>query len=129
MAFAAWRWTAGGSRRNRTVAWIGLVCVLGAALDAPLIPQVRRETPSRSPVTAQTFSAENWAQSYAVSNATFPLEDLDDPLLALNDAMQVVVNSTSVLNLVRARFTANPCLLYTSPSPRDKRQSRMPSSA
>ena len=25
--------------------------------------------------------------------------------------------------------TAKPCLLYTSPSPRDKRQSRMPSSA
>ena len=28
--------------------------------------------------------------------------------------------------LIRAVF---PCLLYTSPSPRDKRQSRMPSSA
>ena len=31
-----------------------------------------------------------------------------------------------------AQFPAsivNPCLLYTSPSPRDKRQSRMPSSA
>ena len=26
-------------------------------------------------------------------------------------------------------FTVNICLLYTSPSPRDKRQSRMPSSA
>ena len=26
-------------------------------------------------------------------------------------------------------MTSNPCLLYTSPSPRDKRQSRMPSSA
>ena len=26
-------------------------------------------------------------------------------------------------------FTGNVCLLYTSPSPRDKRQSRMPSSA
>ena len=25
--------------------------------------------------------------------------------------------------------TSGPCLLYTSPSPRDKRQSRMPSSA
>ena len=25
--------------------------------------------------------------------------------------------------------TGNTCLLYTSPSPRDKRQSRMPSSA
>ena len=27
------------------------------------------------------------------------------------------------------RPNINPCLLYTSPSPRDKRQSRMPSSA
>ena len=26
-------------------------------------------------------------------------------------------------------FHSDPCLLYTSPSPRDKRQSRMPSSA
>ena len=26
-------------------------------------------------------------------------------------------------------FVSNSCLLYTSPSPRDKRQSRMPSSA
>ena len=26
-------------------------------------------------------------------------------------------------------YTFNGCLLYTSPSPRDKRQSRMPSSA
>ena len=26
-------------------------------------------------------------------------------------------------------FPSSPCLLYTSPSPRDKRQSRMPSSA
>ena len=28
-----------------------------------------------------------------------------------------------------SQFVVNPCLLYTSPSPRDKRQSRMPSSA
>ena len=27
------------------------------------------------------------------------------------------------------KVTLGPCLLYTSPSPRDKRQSRMPSSA
>ena len=49
------------------------------------------------------------------------------------------VNKTGillVLCLVTASFTWNiffgtgdPCLLYTSPSPRDKRQSRMPSSA
>ena len=37
-----------------------------------------------------------------------------------------IVNDTKALN-----FTGrtNSCLLYTSPSPRDKRQSRMPSSA
>ena len=59
-------------------------------------------------ITAETFSTANWQQSYAVSNASVPLEDLDEPLLATNDAMQVVVNSTSVINLVRSRFTANP---------------------
>ena len=31
--------------------------------------------------------------------------------------------------LVQQTLLANSCLLYTSPSPRDKRQSRMPSSA
>ena len=30
---------------------------------------------------------------------------------------------------LKTSYTLNPCLLYTSPSPRDKRQSRMPSSA
>ena len=32
-------------------------------------------------------------------------------------------------NLVKLEVLSDPCLLYTSPSPRDKRQSRMPSSA
>ena len=33
------------------------------------------------------------------------------------------------LNLVSSYYLDITCLLYTSPSPRDKRQSRMPSSA
>ena len=33
------------------------------------------------------------------------------------------------LSLELKYHSGNPCLLYTSPSPRDKRQSRMPSSA
>ena len=32
-------------------------------------------------------------------------------------------------DLLTVRYDAYDCLLYTSPSPRDKRQSRMPSSA
>ena len=35
----------------------------------------------------------------------------------------------SQFRIVRSGTTANPCLLYTSPSPRDQRGSRMPSSA
>ena len=34
-----------------------------------------------------------------------------------------------VVGTLAPRHTANPCLLYTSPSPRDQRGSRMPSSA
>ena len=108
VAFAAWRWAAGGALRNRTVAWIGVVVLVAAALDAPLIPKVRQETPPRSTISAETFSAANWDLSNAVSNAQAPLEALDEELLELHDAVQVVVNSTSVIHLVRARFTANP---------------------
>ena len=35
----------------------------------------------------------------------------------------------SAIKKIRAAEDAWNCLLYTSPSPRDKRQSRMPSSA
>ena len=35
----------------------------------------------------------------------------------------------TVAALPRSRYRRSFCLLYTSPSPRDKRQSRMPSSA
>ena len=34
-----------------------------------------------------------------------------------------------VWDLLESYYSPSPCLLYTSPSPRDKRQSRMPSSA
>ena len=36
------------------------------------------------------------------------------------------VNTVNYMGKLKSRYT---CLLYTSPSPRDKRQSRMPSSA
>ena len=47
--------------------------------------------------------------------------------------LQAVMAVSEVLSLANEAFqlvrTPNRCLLYTSPSPRDKRQSRMPSSA
>ena len=48
-------------------------------------------------------------------------------LVATLDNLEIIEESTS--NNPVTEFTFNTCLLYTSPSPRDKRQSRMPSSA
>ena len=39
------------------------------------------------------------------------------------------VNGINIDNVLVTGLSTNSCLLYTSPSPRDKRQSRMPSSA
>ena len=45
------------------------------------------------------------------------------PVIAL--VCNIIVVSGNSINFIRSKN----CLLYTSPSPRDKRQSRMPSSA
>ena len=37
--------------------------------------------------------------------------------------------AVSILNRVRSPYFPDTCLLYTSPSPRDRQKSRMPSSA
>ena len=50
--------------------------------------------------------------------------------LALKDWVQNYSKSSSVMAMVDAPIICpNPCLLYTSPSPRDRTRSRMPSSA
>ena len=45
------------------------------------------------------------------------------------DSTMTVHGALKLLNLSTSAGSAHTCLLYTSPSPRDKRQSRMPSSA
>ena len=47
------------------------------------------------------------------------------------NASAVIVDKNKECNNLNAQIISvdNTCLLYTSPSPRDKRQSRMPSSA
>ena len=55
---------------------------------------------------------------------TAPAEDLENVIVFPNPVRPGFNGNIRVENL-----TANTCLLYTSPSPRDKRQSRMPSSA
>ena len=70
-------------------------------------------------------------------NISFTMEPEIDHKLAFLDTSISLVNDTFVCGVFRkktftglgASYYSNTCLLYTSPSPRDKRQSRMPSSA
>ena len=50
-------------------------------------------------------------------------------LIAIKDAIRRLNGVTDPTLVVVAPRILLACLLYTSPSPRDKRQSRMPSSA
>ena len=45
------------------------------------------------------------------------------------DLLEVMRADLLILNFDGTELDSGTCLLYTSPSPRDKRQSRMPSSA
>ena len=53
----------------------------------------------------------------------------DKRLVAMQDALRFFTPSMPVLVFPGWDCLPYDCLLYTSPSPRDKRQSRMPSSA
>ena len=53
-------------------------------------------------------------------------KDLHDIIDADASVSIITIDSDEGLEIMRHTLT---CLLYTSPSPRDKRQSRMPSSA
>ena len=60
--------------------------------------------------------------------AVAPLEGKSfdsDSLQVFTSLIQCISKNTDAMSIVKALG----CLLYTSPSPRDKRQSRMPSSA
>ncbi|MCP4808815.1 MAG: DUF3367 domain-containing protein [Proteobacteria bacterium] len=107
-AFVLWRLLAGGERRVRAVTWIVVVAVAAAVSNVPLVLEARRETPSRSPITAETFSLESRALVAGIPDGSTPLEDLDAELLELNDAMQVGINSTSLTSLLPAGFPPNP---------------------
>ena len=103
-------------------------------------------------ILSREYLAECFDQS--LSDNDKPLLKRWFPVLLLVAGLALLVFTTqpkvvgsllialAILELVHVRFkrawwltrqmwgrSANSCLLYTSPSPRDKRQSRMPSSA
>ena len=53
------------------------------------------------------------------------VDSMDAIIKVDKDSIDKIIKSDDEINKFRSKI----CLLYTSPSPRDKRQSRMPSSA
>ena len=88
----------------------------------PLPPYIDRPDEGADQERYQTVYAR---EPGAVAAPTAGLH-FDQPMLEQLQAMGV---ETGFVTLHVGAGTFQPCLLYTSPSPRDKRQSRMPSSA
>ena len=61
----------------------------------------------------------------------FGRDGLIEQLAASDGAtvIEIACGTGRNLGAIKRRWPGTACLLYTSPSPRDKRQSRMPSSA
>ena len=69
----------------------------------------------------------NWILCLQVD---FMLEILGESQIVFVDAERVLVFAQNVqVPLVELLWNLKVCLLYTSPSPRDRQKSRMPSSA
>ena len=57
-------------------------------------------------------------------------EDSDDPILVLQNPVIFKILNNGQGNFIKVKpWMELSCLLYTSPSPRDRTRSRMPSSA
>ena len=67
-----------------------------------------------------------------VFNASYVITDEDNGPISLSDIQIYDRDSNHITNpddTPKPELLVNPCLLYTSPSPRDRTRSRMPSSA
>ena len=80
--------------------------------------QTRTETDSFGPL--EVPSEKYWGAQTQRSIINFPIGWEKQPVAVIR-ALGVIKQACAEAN--------KSCLLYTSPSPRDKRQSRMPSSA
>ena len=106
LGFAAWMWLAS---ERRAALWVLAALVLAGAVDAPLIPIVRRETPPRPEIPAALFTdPDTWAASNKLADGETALDSLTEAQLEQHDALQVMRNSTDLRSLLLARFTVNP---------------------
>ena len=71
------------------------------------------------------FDGTNTEQWRGFGKENFP----DDNWKIENNSLKTIPKLNNTVDIITKDKYQNFCLLYTSPSPRDKRQCRMPSSA
>ena len=117
--------------------FIAVLCFLTIGATAQI------ETPVPSPAASLTQKVGLTDITVDYSRPSMRDRDIFGNLVPYNAIWRTGANSNTVINFstnvtiggtevkagAYAIFTKPTCLLYTSPSPRDKRQSRMPSSA
>ena len=101
---------------------------LGLEKSLPIFDKIRNDL--GVPVLTDVHTAE---QCTTVANHVDVLQ-IPAFLCRQTDLLIAAAKTGKIINVKKGQFLApwdmaNVCLLYTSPSPRDKRQSRMPSSA
>ena len=84
-----------------------------------------KEVPTIVAVLALVFSLGTTFVSYLKASE----QEYISSRMELRSIMERLSDLPSRHADLATKYKNNPCLLYTSPSPRDKRQSRMPSSA
>ena len=96
----------------------------------------RKDGPSSLLFSRQGLAPQkrNKEQLANIEKGGYVLVDCEKPqalIIATGSEVELAVEAQANLadQNINVRVVSMPCLLYTSPSPRDKRQSRMPSSA
>ena len=98
-------------------------------------PKLKDQTPDLSPTTTNTKKVNNTKNAQVNKVVNEPVvKPAETSLTTKMEQMELKgkeVSTKAPIIVTEKSTTINskPCLLYTSPSPRDKRQSRMPSSA
>ena len=129
------------SIHNNTVRAIGMTTLMISAIflllipNSPFVGNAQATTVNTDILSDQTWTAAN--SPYLVTNnilvddgITLTIESGVDVQIEPNVAIEVRGNlDVDGTASQPVTFGLSTCLLYTSPSPRDKRQSRMPSSA
>ena len=89
-----------------------------------------------SATLSSTGTSSYFMHSTEAFHGDLGLVDKEDIVIAISNSGETdeVLKTAAVLKKIGCKIVGvsgndNSCLLYTSPSPRDKRQSRMPSSA